>query len=409
MLMLFAWRRAQVDTVMLDKTGTLTEGRLRLVGAATAPGGATAAELLALAAAVEATTRHPLADAVAAAAAHAGLPSPSPRAEDAATEPGCGVRGRVGGREVAVGALGWVLERCTPRAAGGDAAATAASPDAPSGPGGAAAREPARGRCADGAASEAGDAGGTESRALSSSSGGGGAADAGEWEARVAAAGLAGCTTVFVGEAGRGVLGALGFRDALRPDAAATVARLRGMGLRVGLLSGDGAAAVAAAAAEAGIEVWRVLCGMRGAIAADMRGHGCNTGVVSESLGCGTADPPVLTPHPWHAGGQRVGWHAAGGEGGGGRRAARGRALRGRGRRRRERRAGAGGGRRRHRAGRRRGRGRRGRRRGARGRPPGPGARRLPGSCFEGGPAVWREWLHWRGDTRCLRRSVSKL
>ncbi len=243
---------------MLDKTGTLTEGRLRLVGAATAPGGATAAELLALAAAVEATTRHPLADAVAAAAADAGLPSPAPRATDAMTEPGCGVRGRVRGREVAVGALGWVLERCAPRPADGGAAAAAATRDAPGGAGGAAAREPARGCCADGAG-EAGDAGGTESRALSGSGGSGAAADAGEWEARVAAAGLAGCTTVFVGEAGRGVLGALGFRDALRPDAAATVARLRGMGLRVGLLSGDGAAAVAAAAAEAGIEVRRVL------------------------------------------------------------------------------------------------------------------------------------------------------
>jgi len=253
---------------MLDKTGTLTEGRLRLVGAATAPG-ATAAELLALAAAVEATTRHPLADAVAAAAADAGLPSPAARAADAATEPGCGVRGRVRGREVAVGALGWVLERCVPQPAGGGAAATAASRDAPSGAGGAAAREPARGRCADGAAGEAGDAGGTEARALSSSGGGGGA-DADEWEARVAAAGLAGCTTVFVGEAGRGVLGALGFRDALRPDAAATVARLRGMGLRVGLLSGDGAAAVAAAAAEAGIEVRRVSWGARGGTTAVM-------------------------------------------------------------------------------------------------------------------------------------------
>ncbi|HYD99977.1 MAG TPA: heavy metal translocating P-type ATPase metal-binding domain-containing protein [Alphaproteobacteria bacterium] len=46
------------------------------------------------------------------------------------------------------------------------------------------------------------------------------------------------------------------FRDALRPEAAATVARLRDRGLSVELLSGDRTAAVAAVAGEVGIDTW---------------------------------------------------------------------------------------------------------------------------------------------------------
>lgn len=47
------------------------------------------------------------------------------------------------------------------------------------------------------------------------------------------------------------------FEDALRPDAAETLARLRGLGLQVELLSGDREAAVAAAAEAAGVPAWR--------------------------------------------------------------------------------------------------------------------------------------------------------
>lgn len=67
-------RLAHVDTVVLDKTGTLTKGRLQLVGVRGAGGSdvpappGEAVEVLRLAAAAESTTRHPLADAVLAAA-----------------------------------------------------------------------------------------------------------------------------------------------------------------------------------------------------------------------------------------------------------------------------------------------------------------------------------------------------
>lgn len=60
---------------------------------------------------------------------------------------------------------------------------------------------------------------------------------------------------MYVGVEGRGVVGRLGFRDALRPDSADVVRRLKDMSIRVALLSGDNAAAVATVAAQAGIEV----------------------------------------------------------------------------------------------------------------------------------------------------------
>ena len=60
---------------------------------------------------------------------------------------------------------------------------------------------------------------------------------------------------VYVGVDGRGVVGRLGFRDALRPDSADVVRRLQDMSIRVALLSGDNAAAVGAIAAQAGIQV----------------------------------------------------------------------------------------------------------------------------------------------------------
>ena len=56
-------RLAAVDVVAFDKTGTLTQGRLRLVGMQTQDG-VEEGQLLAWAAAVERSTRHPLADAV---------------------------------------------------------------------------------------------------------------------------------------------------------------------------------------------------------------------------------------------------------------------------------------------------------------------------------------------------------
>ncbi|MFF9210975.1 MULTISPECIES: heavy metal translocating P-type ATPase [unclassified Streptomyces] len=92
----------RVDTVVLDKTGTVTTGRMTLQEVYVAEG-ADEKEVLRLAGALEHASEHPLARAIAAGAEErAGA---LPDVEDFANVPGRGVRGRVDGREVAVGRL----------------------------------------------------------------------------------------------------------------------------------------------------------------------------------------------------------------------------------------------------------------------------------------------------------------
>ena len=90
----------RVDTLVVDKTGTLTEGRPRLVAVLPAPE-FDETELLRAAAGLERASEHPLAAALLAAARERGI------ALDAASEfearPGRGVVGSVGGRRVALG------------------------------------------------------------------------------------------------------------------------------------------------------------------------------------------------------------------------------------------------------------------------------------------------------------------
>lgn len=93
-------RLRDVDTVVVDKTGTLTEGRPRLVTVEPAVG-FDEEELLRLAAGVERASEHPLAAAIVA-GAEARDVAPA-RAEGFDSLTGKGVRGTVDGREVAVG------------------------------------------------------------------------------------------------------------------------------------------------------------------------------------------------------------------------------------------------------------------------------------------------------------------
>ncbi|MGQ4478437.1 heavy metal translocating P-type ATPase [Streptomyces sp. SAS_276] len=92
----------RVDTVVLDKTGTITTGRMTLQQVYVAEG-ADERQLLRLAGALEHASEHPVARAVAAGAEERVGPLPS--AEHFENVPGRGVRGRVEGREVAVGRL----------------------------------------------------------------------------------------------------------------------------------------------------------------------------------------------------------------------------------------------------------------------------------------------------------------
>jgi Cu+-exporting ATPase len=94
-----------VDTVVLDKTGTVTTGQMTLVDTVTAEG-VSKPELLAAAAAVEAASEHPIAQAIAAAAT-----SPIPTVDTFESRSGLGVIGTVDGRRVSVGRPGWLADQ----------------------------------------------------------------------------------------------------------------------------------------------------------------------------------------------------------------------------------------------------------------------------------------------------------
>ncbi len=90
----------KVDTLVVDKTGTLTEGKPALQRVAAAPGFAED-ELLALAASLEQASEHPLAAAIVAGAKARGLALAAVTGFDSVT--GKGVRGTVNGRSVLIG------------------------------------------------------------------------------------------------------------------------------------------------------------------------------------------------------------------------------------------------------------------------------------------------------------------
>ena len=93
-------RLAGADTLLIDKTGTLTEGRPQVV-AVEPTGGFTADELLRLAASAESSSEHPLARAIVAAAQARNLVLVTPA--EFTAEPGAGVRAKISGRLIEVG------------------------------------------------------------------------------------------------------------------------------------------------------------------------------------------------------------------------------------------------------------------------------------------------------------------
>ncbi|MFC0507749.1 heavy metal translocating P-type ATPase [Micromonospora costi] len=177
----------RVDTVVLDKTGTVTTGRMTLVDVLPAEG-TDADELLRVAGALESASEHPIARAVAAGAAEAGA---LPPVTDFANVEGLGVSGTVEGRGVLVGRLRLLRER--------------------------------------------------------------GYAVPAEVESAATAAEAAGRTAVLAGWDGR-VRGVLAVADVVKPTSPAAVARLRDLGLRPVLLTGDNETVARAVAAEVGID-----------------------------------------------------------------------------------------------------------------------------------------------------------
>ena len=105
----------RVDTVVLDKTGTVTTGRMSLSDVLPAEG-VGAVELLRLAGAVEAASEHPVARAVVEGAlarateatSTTGSVADRPVLTHFTSEPGLGVRGQVDGHDVVAGRQAWV-------------------------------------------------------------------------------------------------------------------------------------------------------------------------------------------------------------------------------------------------------------------------------------------------------------
>ncbi|MBG6225308.1 Cu+-exporting ATPase [Arthrobacter sp. CAN_A2] len=184
-----------VDTIVLDKTGTVTTGTMSVddvVPLAAVP----APDLLRLAGAVEAASEHPIAQAIAEHAAAAGR---LPVAHDFSSAPGGGVRGEVDGVVVTVGRAGW-LERNGIRPDEGQTATFTAAEDA-------------------------------------------------------------GRTAIWVA-IGDDVAGLITLSDTVKDGSAAAIARLRRLGLRPVLLTGDNRAVALQVAAVVGIDAADVRAGV---------------------------------------------------------------------------------------------------------------------------------------------------
>jgi P-type Cu+ transporter len=228
----------KVDTLALDKTGTLTQGKPELMSVV-AVGGETEERVVRLVASLERGSEHPLAAAVVEAAQANGL-SLMP-VEEFRSITGRGVVGRVGGHEVAVGneALLQELNVAIGESANGDSPQRVIPSEerSPS-----TTCHPER--------SEA------ESRDLLSAPTGTNVSSSDPnlayLKSQADALRKDGQTVVFAAVDGRAA-GILGIADPIKPEAAQAVRDLRAQGLRVVMLTGDNETTAAAAARQIGI------------------------------------------------------------------------------------------------------------------------------------------------------------
>jgi P-type Cu+ transporter len=229
-----------IDTVVLDKTGTVTTGQMT-VTAVRAVAGTSRADLLRYAGSVEQASEHAVAAAITALArAEASAPALAGTAAPAAAPallaapdgftalPGLGARGVVEGREVTVGRATLFADR------------------------------------------------GLEV-----------AADLAAW---CRAREQAGCTTVLAGW-DDAVRGGFAVTDTVKPSAAAAVARLRALGLRPVLLTGDNAATAQAVAAAAGIDevISEALPAAKARVITELQDEGRSVAMVGDGVNDGPA------------------------------------------------------------------------------------------------------------------------
>jgi Cu+-exporting ATPase len=104
-------RLETVDTLVVDKTGTLTEGKPRLSSIVPLDG-RSENDLLQIAASLERGSEHPLAAAILAAAAERGVPAT--RVEDFQAQPGRGIEGRIDGHRVLLGNVAMMRDAAGP-------------------------------------------------------------------------------------------------------------------------------------------------------------------------------------------------------------------------------------------------------------------------------------------------------
>jgi P-type Cu+ transporter len=226
-------RLVKVDTLVVDKTGTLTEGKPRLTDVAAASWFAEDG-VLRVAASLERSSEHPLAAAILAGARERGIEPQDVSGFDSV--PGAGVVGTVGGRGAALGAPG-LLARTGTRAT--EAAAT---------PGG-------------------------------------------DLEARADAWRREGRTVAFLWIDGR-LAGLLGVSDPIKPTTPEALRDLRRLGVRVLMVTGDHESTAASVARRLGIEDVRaeVAPARKAAIVAGLRSEGR----VVAMAGDGVNDAPAL-------------------------------------------------------------------------------------------------------------------
>ena len=254
-----------LDTMVMDKTGTVTQGRMSLeveacreVGDTAGTDADAAAELtplgeeaLRLAGAVESASEHPVATAITAAARErlGDLPAPA----DFSNHEGRGVSATVEGRRVAVGRPGWLTDEMGAEVPEALRSAVEEAQDS-----GATAVVLAIGRAGEAASADAG----ADAAAVSSS-------DAGQPQPLKAVAVLV-------------------VRDTARPSSRAAVAALRELGIRPVLLTGDNARAAEHVAAQVGIDAAdvraEVLPADKRDVVADLQAQGAVVGMVGDGV-----------------------------------------------------------------------------------------------------------------------------
>ncbi len=213
----------EIDTVVLDKTGTLTTGQMAVSDCRSFDPALSASEVLLLASAVEHYSEHPIARAIVAGVGDAERPA----ASEVVAHPGLGVRGLVAGsaqpQEILIGTAGWMTES--------------------------------------------------------------GVAVSGDAEQSLRTAAEAGRGAVLVAAAGR-LIGVIEISDQLKRSAPGAVAQLRALGLHTVLLTGDTQVAADRVAAEVGTAevIAEVLPTEKAAVIERLQSEGRRVAMVGDGI-----------------------------------------------------------------------------------------------------------------------------